>query len=216
MNGLDLSIVNLYKTYPGAEHHVFNGFCLDIKAGSLCAIIGPSGIGKTTLLNCISGLDCWESGSIYVGGQLVPINNPEASAIYRRKHIGIAFQQPYLMPEFTVEENLLMPFRITENLASHQKNWATNLLANVGLAHLSDRLPETLSSGQAARVGLIRSIIRRPSIWLLDEPTGNLDPATAKEVFKFLLNIHQELRPTTLLVTHNIAIAEQCEYIIKL
>jgi putative ABC transport system ATP-binding protein len=216
MNGLDLRIVNLHKTYPGAECPVFNGFCLDIKAGSLCAIIGPSGIGKTTLLNCISGLDHWELGSIYVGEQSIPTNNPEALALYRRKHIGMAFQQPYLMSEFTVEENLLIPFRIIGNVTSQQRNWVANLLTNMGLMHLANRFPETLSSGQAARIGLIRAIVRQPSIWLLDEPTGNLDPTTAKEVFQFLINIHQELRPTTLLVTHNIAIAERCEYIIKL
>jgi putative ABC transport system ATP-binding protein len=165
MTGLPLSVRNLHKTYAGAEHPVFDGFSLEVEAGSLCAVVGPSGVGKTTLLNCVAGLDHWESGSIQAGNQMVPMGQPEASALYRRAHVGLAFQQPHLLPEFTVEENLLMP---------------------------------------------------RPGLWLLDEPTGNLDPATAQEVFEFLLALHAELRPTTLLVTHNLALAERCGRIVRL
>jgi predicted ABC-type transport system involved in lysophospholipase L1 biosynthesis ATPase subunit len=90
------------------------------------------------------------------------------------------------------------------------------LLATVGLTGLAQRLPATLSGGQAARVGLIRALARRPGLWLLDEPTGNLDPATAQEVFEFLLELHAELGPTTLLVTHNPALAERCGRIVRL
>ena len=216
MSGLPLSIRNLHKTYAGAEHPVFDGFALEVEAGSLCAVVGPSGVGKTTLLNCIAGLDHWESGSIQAGNQSVPMGQPEASALYRRAHVGLAFQQPHLLPEFTVEENLLMPFRIAGDLEPGHHVWVAELLATVGLADLAHRLPGTLSGGQAARVGLVRALARRPGLWLLDEPTGNLDPATAMEVFAFLLNLHRELRPTTLLVTHNMALAERCARIVRL
>jgi putative ABC transport system ATP-binding protein len=216
MNGLPLSIRELHKTYAGAEHPVFDGFSLEVEAGALCAVVGVSGVGKTTLLNCIAGLDHWESGSILAGAQAVPMGQPEASALFRRANVGLAFQQPHLLPEFTVEENLLMPWRISGELLPEHHAWVRELLDTVGLAELGQRLPGTLSGGQAARVGLARALVRRPGLWLLDEPTGNLDPATAQEVFEFLLRLHRELQPTTLLVTHNPMLAERCGRIVRL
>ena len=216
MNGLPLSIRDLHKTYPGAERPVFDGFSLEVEAGSLCALVGVSGVGKTTLLNCVAGLDHWEGGTITAGNQVVPMGQPEASALFRRAHVGLAFQQPHLLPEFTVEENLGMPLRIAGDLGPQDHAWVAELLETVGLGGLGKRLPSTLSGGQAARVGLARALVRRPGLWLLDEPTGNLDPATAEEVFGFLLSLHRELRPTTLLVTHNPLLAERCGRIVRL
>jgi putative ABC transport system ATP-binding protein len=216
MNGLPLSIRDLHKTYPGAERPVFDGFCLEVEAGCLCALVGVSGVGKTTLLNCVAGLDHWEGGGIQAGNDPVPMGQPEASALFRRAHVGLAFQQPHLLPEFTVAENLSMPLRIKGDLTAQDHAWVQELLDTIGLADMGARLPSTLSGGQAARVGLARALVRRPSLWLLDEPTGNLDPATAEEVFGFLLRLHQELRPTTLLVTHNPMLAERCQRTVRL
>ena len=216
MNGLPLSIRDLHKTYAGADCPVFDGFSLEVEAGALCALVGVSGVGKTTLLNCVAGLDHWEGGTIQAGDQTVPMGQPEASALYRRAHVGLAFQQPHLLPEFTVEENLLMPIRIAGDLQPQDLAWVAELLDTVGLGDLAKRMPATLSGGQAARVGLARALVRRPGLWLLDEPTGNLDPRTAEEVFGFLLRLHRELRPTTLLVTHNPQLAERCERIVRL
>ncbi|HLO67669.1 MAG TPA: ABC transporter ATP-binding protein [Holophaga sp.] len=216
MTGLALSVRNLRKTYPGAEHPVFDGFSLEVDAGALCAVMGVSGVGKTTLLNCVAGLDRWEGGVIEAGGQEVPMGQPEAAALYRRAHVGLAFQQPHLLPEFTVEENLLMPMRIAGPLAPGDHAWVRELLETVGLGDLGHRMPATLSGGQAARVGLARALVRRPGLWLLDEPTGNLDPETGLEVFEFLLKLHRELRPTTLLVTHNPALAARCGRTVRL
>jgi putative ABC transport system ATP-binding protein len=216
VNGLPLSIHGLHKTFPGAEHPVFLGFDLEVEAGCLCAVVGVSGVGKTTLLNCIAALDHWDAGTIRAGDQDVPQGSPEAGALYRRAHIGLAFQQPHLLPEFTVEENLLMPLRIAGDLTPEGVAWVRELLDTVGLGDMATRLPSTLSGGQAARVGLARALVRRPGLWLLDEPTGNLDPATAVEVFEFLLRLHRELRPTTLLVTHNPSLAEQCDRTVRL
>lgn len=210
MTGQPLSVSKLHKTYPGAEHPVFHGYDLEVEAGGLCSVVGVSGVGKTTLLNCIAGLDTWEQGEIRVNGEPVPKGDPEALALYRRRHVGLAFQQPHLLPEFTVLENLVMPLRIEGNLTTEGEMWARSLLAQVGLADFADRLPSTLSGGQAARVGLARALIRKPSLWLLDEPTGNLDPETAVEVFEVLLKLHEELKPTTLMVTHNLDLAERC------
>lgn len=215
MIGEALSIQGLKKTYPDAEHPVFDGFSLDVEAGCLCALVGVSGVGKTTLLNCVAGLDRWEGGSIRIGEMAVP-ESVEDRSLYRREHIGLAFQQPHLLPEFTVRENLEMPFRIEGALTAGREEWIQKLLELVGLSHLSERLPNQLSSGQAARVGLARALVRKPALWLLDEPTGNLDPETADEAFALLLKLHQELRPTTLLVTHNPDLAGRCERTVRL
>lgn len=215
MIGLPLSIAGLHKTYPGNAHPVFDGFNLEVEPGSLCAVMGVSGVGKTTLLNCIAGLDHWESGAIRVDGAPVP-EGAEARALYRRRHVGLAFQQPHLLPEFTVRENLRMPLVIDGSPGASAEAWIAQLMVTVGLGDLGERLPAQLSGGQAARAGLARALVRRPALWLLDEPTGNLDPATAEEVFGFLLRLHAELRPTTLLVTHNPDLAARCERTVRL
>ena len=215
MIGQTLSIQGLHKTYPGNAHPVFDGFDLEVEAGSLCAIVGVSGVGKTTLLNCVAGLDHWESGGISVNREPVP-EGAEARALYRRRRVGLAFQQPHLLPEFTVLENLRMPLLIEGEVSDQAEAWIGELLATVGLGTLGERLPGQLSGGEAARVGLARALVRKPALWLLDEPTGNLDPATAEEVFGFLLSLHVELRPTTLLVTHNPGLAERCMRTVRL
>ena len=215
MIGQTLSIQGLHKTYPGNAHPVFDGFDLEVEAGSLCAVVGVSGVGKTTLLNCVAGLDHWESGGIYVNREPVP-EGSEARALYRRRRVGLAFQQPHLLPEFTVRENLRMPLLIDGDESPGAESWIGQLLTTVGLGHLGERMPGQLSGGEAARVGLVRALVRKPALWLLDEPTGNLDPATAEEVFGFLLSLHAELRPTTLLVTHNPGLAERCMRTVRL
>ena len=215
MIGQALSIHGLKKTYSDAEHPVFDGFSLEVEAGCLCALVGVSGVGKTTLLNCVAGLDRWEGGSIRIGQTAVP-HSAEDRSLYRREHVGLAFQQPHLLPEFTVRENLEMPFRIEGALTASREAWIYELLEMVSISDLAERLPNQLSSGQAARVGLARALVRKPALWLLDEPTGNLDPATADEAFALLLKLHQELRPTTLLVTHNPELAERCERTVRL
>ncbi|MEI6593113.1 MAG: ABC transporter ATP-binding protein [Holophagaceae bacterium] len=215
MIGQPLTVTDLHKTYPGNARPVFDGFSLDVEAGSLCAIVGVSGVGKTTLLNCIAGLDHWEGGSITVGDEAIPVG-AEARALFRRRRVGLAFQQPHLLPEFTVRENLRMPFLIDGNALPEGEAWISELLNTVGLDSLGERFPSQLSGGEAARVGLARALVRKPALWLLDEPTGNLDPATAEEVFGFLTRLHAELRPTTLLVTHNPGLAERCMRTVRL
>ncbi len=178
MIGQTLSIQALHKTYPGNAHPVFDNFTLEVEAGCLCAIVGVSGVGKTTLLNCVAGLDHWEAGGITVGGAPIP-EGAEARALYRRRSVGLAFQQPHLLPEFTVRENLCMPLLIEGEVASEAEAWIDRLLATVGLGGLGERMPGQLSGGEAARAGLARALVRKPALWLLDEPAGNLDPSTA-------------------------------------
>ncbi len=213
---LPLSIRDLHKTYAGSEHPVFDGFSLEVAAGELCAVMGASGVGKTTLLNCIAGLDHWEGGSIRVGGTALDPGDRMAMSLHRRASIGLAFQQPHLLPEFTLEENLALPLMLDGGPDATQRGWIRALLAVVGLADLAQRFPNQLSGGQAARGGLARALVRKPALWLLDEPTGNLDPQTAEEVFGFLLRLHADLMPTTLLVTHNPELAARCGRIVRL
>jgi putative ABC transport system ATP-binding protein len=214
--GQPLKIDSLHKTYQGAEHPVFAGYSLDLPGGVLCALVGVSGVGKTTLLNCIAALDTWNSGTIMVGEENVPKDDPLQGALYRRRKVGMAFQWPNLLPEFTVRENMEIPLRIDNSLGSTESDWCEKLLELVGLKDLMNRLPSQISGGQAARVGLARALVRRPALWLLDEPTGNLDPETAQEVFQVLQALHRELRPTTLVVTHNPTLAQGCERIEKI
>jgi putative ABC transport system ATP-binding protein len=209
-SGWALVVDGLHKTYPGAEHPVFRGYSLDMAEGGLCAIVGVSGVGKTTLLNCIAALDNWDSGTIMVGSEEVPKNDAAKGALYRRRKVGMAFQSPHLLPEFTLLENMEMPLRIDNALDGQGTAWCRQLLDLVGLQDLTGRLPSQVSGGQAARAGLARALVRRPALWLLDEPTGNLDPETALEVFQVLLALHKELCPTTLLVTHNPVLANSC------
>lgn len=213
---LPLSIRDLHKTYAGSEHPVFDGFSLEVEPGALCAVMGPSGVGKTTLLNCVAGLDHWEGGSIRVGEVALEPSDRTAMSLHRRARIGLAFQQPHLLPEFTLEENLALPLMLDGGPDAAQQTWIRDLLSVVGLADLAHRFPNQLSGGQAARGGLARALVRRPALWLLDEPTGNLDPQTAEEVFGFLLRLHADLKPTTLLVTHNPELAGRCERIVHL
>ncbi len=216
MIGQDLSIRDLHKTYPGAEHPVFSGLHLEVAAGTLCALVGVSGVGKTTLLNCVAALDRWDRGTLSLGGEPVPMGDPTRGSLWRRHRIGLAFQSPHLLPEFTVRENLRLPLLVEGAVTEAQEAWISELLDTVGLGALDQRHPNQLSGGQAARVGLVRALVRKPALWLMDEPTGNLDPETAEEVFAFLLKLHGELRPTTLLVTHNPALAARCERTVRL
>lgn len=216
MIGQELAVQNLHKTYGGAERPVFDGFSLEVAAGCLCAVVGVSGVGKTTLLNCIAGLDHWEAGEIRVGGKPLPGGDKHALALYRRNLVGLAFQHPHLLPEFTVLENLLMPLRLDREPAEPDLGWVRGLLRTVGLEGLEGRFPNQLSVGQGARAGLVRALVRKPALWLLDEPTGNLDPATTEEVFTLLLRLQGEWKPTTLLVTHNHLLAERCDRTVQL
>jgi ABC-type lipoprotein export system ATPase subunit len=216
MIGQDLVLEGLHKTYQGAEHPVFDGFDLTVEAGTLCAVVGVSGVGKTTLLNCVAALDRWEGGRITIGGQAVPQGNPGAGSLYRRAKVGLAFQAPHLLPEFTLRENLRLPLLVAGPVSAEQEAWIGQLLDSVGLGDLKHRFPNQLSGGQAARAGFARALVRRPALWLLDEPTGNLDPETAEEVFAVLLRLQRELRPTTLMVTHNLDLAGRCDRTVRL
>jgi putative ABC transport system ATP-binding protein len=202
---LRVDVQQLSKRYPGSERPVLNNFSMALTPGSLNALVGPSGVGKTTLLNCLSGLDGWQSGSIHLGSI--------SSSLFRRQYIGLTFQDPRLLPEFTALENVLIPMKLD---GDWDEAWGKSLLHEVGCEGLADRFPHQLSGGQASRIGLARAMVRKPSLWLLDEPTGNLDPLTADLITSFIQKLHQHLKPTTLIVTHNQTLAQVCQHQISL
>lgn len=210
---LRVDVQQLSKRYPGSERPVLNNFSMALTPGSLNALVGPSGVGKTTLLNCLSGLDGWQSGSIHLGSHLMNPSDSISSSLFRRQYIGLTFQDPRLLPEFTVLENVLIPMKLD---GDWDEAWGKSLLHEVGCEGLADRFPHQLSGGQASRVGLARAMVRKPSLWLLDEPTGNLDPLTADLITSFIQKLHQHLKPTTLIVTHNQTLAQACQHQISL
>lgn len=210
---LQVEVQQLSKRYPGSERPVLNNFSMALTPGSLNALVGPSGVGKTTLLNCLSGLDGWQSGSIHLGSHLMNPSDSIASSLFRRQYIGLTFQDPRLLPEFTVLENVLIPMKLD---GDWDEAWGKSLLHEVGCEGLADRFPHQLSGGQASRIGLARAMVRKPSLWLLDEPTGNLDPLTADLITGFIQKLHQHLKPTTLIVTHNQTLAQVCQRQISL
>jgi len=210
---LRVDVQQLSKRYPGSERPVLNNFSMALTPGSLNALVGPSGVGKTTLLNCLSGLDGWQSGSIHLGSHLMNPSDSISSSLFRRQYIGLTFQDPRLLPEFTVLENVLIPMKLD---GDWDEAWGKSLLHEVGCEGLADRFPHQLSGGQASRIGLARATVRKPSLWLLDEPTGNLDPLTADLITSFIQKLHQHLKPTTLIVTHNQTLAQVCQHQISL
>ncbi|MFZ9361982.1 MAG: ABC transporter ATP-binding protein [Holophagaceae bacterium] len=210
---LRVDVQQLSKRYPGSERPVLNNFSMALTPGSLNALVGPSGVGKTTLLNCLSGLDGWQSGSIHLGSHLMNPSDSISSSLFRRQYIGLTFQDPRLLPEFTVLENVLIPMKLD---GDWDEAWGKSLLHEVGCEGLADRFPHQLSGGQASRIGLARAMVRKPSLWLLDEPTGNLDPLTADLITSFIQKLHQHLKPTTLIVTHNQTLAQACQHQISL
>lgn len=210
---LRVDVQQLSKRYPGSERPVLNNFSMALTPGSLNALVGPSGVGKTTLLNCLSGLDGWQSGSIHLGSHLMNPSDSISSSLFRRQYIGLTFQDPRLLPEFTVLENVLIPMKFD---GDWDEAWGKSLLHEVGCEGLADRFPHQLSGGQASRIGLARAMVRKPSLWLLDEPTGNLDPLTADLITSFIKKLHQHLKPTTLIVTHNQTLAQVCQHQISL
>jgi len=210
---LRVDVQQLSKRYPGSERPVLNNFSMALTPGSLNALVGPSGVGKTTLLNCLSGLDGWQSGSIHLGSHLMNPSDSISSSLFRRQYIGLTFQDPRLLPEFTVLENVLIPMKFD---GDWDEAWGKSLLHEVGCEGLADRFPHQLSGGQASRIGLARAMVRKPSLWLLDEPTGNLDPLTADLITSFIQKLHQHLKPTTLIVTHNQTLAQACQHQISL
>ncbi|MGB2242177.1 MAG: ABC transporter ATP-binding protein [Porticoccaceae bacterium] len=214
-----LKATNLHRDYQQGDSdavlRVIKGIDLEIAQGEKLAIIGVSGSGKSTLLNLMGGLDNPSQGSVVLKGKDWAALDPSQRAAWRNQHIGFVYQFHHLLDEFTALENVSLPSLIAAD-SKDTECYAKELLARVGLAERLHHRPSELSGGERQRVAIARALARKPSLVLMDEPTGNLDPKTAESVLKLLLELNEELRISFVVVTHDPHIAQQLDRTISL
>lgn len=211
-------IENLAKVYRSGDKDlvIFHDLALEIAAGEQVAIIGESGAGKSTLLHLISGLDKPSAGAIYYKNSNI-IGLPEvALSDFRNREIGYVWQQHHLLPEFSAAENVSMPLRIRGESSAKASVRAQASLEEVGLGNRAHHRSGELSGGEQQRIAIARALTADPSLLLADEPTGNLDEGTGQMIFDLLGEIRRRRNLTTILVTHNLQFARQCDRVLKL
>jgi len=200
-----------------AKHYgdvaVFRDVSLAVAAGEFVAIVGESGVGKSTLLNCLAGLDHWDAGRIVVDGTDLASLGDEGRALLRRAKLGFVFQAFHVLPHLDVAQNVGLPLLL---LGRPDDARVAGMLEAVGLAGLGSRLPQELSGGQLQRVAIARALVHRPRLLLADEPTGNLDPATAARVMEVLRSQARASGAALVLVTHSSAAAAQADRVLQL
>ncbi len=167
------------------------------------ALLGRSGCGKTTLLNLVSGIDLPDAGSINIKGQDITALNETDRTLFRRENIGFIFQFFNLIPTLTVLENLLLPLELTQKNTIQGKQYALDLLREVGLSHRAGSFPEALSGGEQQRVAIVRALVHEPALILADEPTGNLDSETSEQILSLLDSLLKKTQASLLMVTHS-------------
>mgnify|MGYP001598846226 FL=1 len=208
---MSLQIQGLGKNY--GDTVVFANATLQVAPGEFVAIVGESGVGKSTLLNCMAGLDSWDSGSVVVDGVDLGTLDDEARALWRRKNVGFIFQAFHVLPHLDVAQNVALPLML---LGQNDPARVDQLLQAVGLGGLGARLPQELSGGQLQRVAIARAVVHRPTLLLADEPTGNLDPTTAARTMDLLVTQTREHGASMVLVTHSEAAAARADRVVRL
>ncbi len=198
----------------GREVTVLADVSLEVPPGQFLAIAGPSGSGKSTLLGLIAGLDQPSAGRIEVAGVDVTALDEDGLARFRRDHVGYVFQSFHLLPTLTAQENVAVPLELAGEADAAPR--AVALLAEVGLADRAHHYPVQLSGGEQQRVAVARAMARRPALLLADEPTGNLDSATGKQIIELLVGLNRRLGSTLVLVTHDAALAAHADRVITL
>ena len=210
-----LSARNL-KKYYGAEDNLtkaLDGVDLDVEQGEFVSIIGASGSGKSTLLNMIGGLDVPTSGQVCIGGKEIGKMKPDELTVFRRKNIGFIFQNYNLIPVLNVLENITLPIEMDGK--KPDESFIEQIIELLGLTEKVYKMPSQLSGGQQQRVAIARAIAQAPPIILADEPTGNLDSNSTREIMDILKGLHEEGR-TVILITHDNDIAAQAKRVVKI
>ncbi|MBB6560396.1 putative ABC transport system ATP-binding protein [Acidovorax soli] len=206
-----LIVRGLGKHY--GEAPVFAGVDFAVQPGEFVAIVGDSGVGKSTLLNCLAGLDTWDAGRITHGDTDLSTLDDTARALWRRAQVGFVFQAFHVLPHLDVAQNVALPLML---LGQSDAARVQQMLAAVGLEGLGERLPQQLSGGQLQRVAIARALVHRPALLLADEPTGNLDPSTAARVMDLLLAQTRGHGASLVLVTHSDTAAARADRVLRL
>jgi lipoprotein-releasing system ATP-binding protein len=210
--------VGLNKSYSvaGNRLHVLRDLDLAVEQGEMVAIVGASGVGKSTLLHVLGGLDRADSGRVQVGEFELSVSGDDDLVAFRNRHVGFVFQFHHLLPEFSAVENAAMPLRIARVPMVEARPHAEALLRQVGLGERLDHRPGMLSGGEQQRVAVARALVMKPSLLLADEPTGDLDEGTADALHALLREMHASFGLTAIIATHNSRLAQQCDRIFRL
>ena len=213
-----LRVLHVYKYYIRGEERieVLQDLCLEVPTGEFLAIMGPSGSGKTTLLNLIAGLDRPSEGEVWVGQRLISAMSESELTRWRTRNIGFIFQFYHLIPVLTAYENVELPLLLLPLSAAERRERVELVLELVGLADRMRHRPGQLSGGQQQRVGIARAIVTDPTLIVADEPTGDLDARSAREILDLMQELHQSLGKTIILVTHDPRAAERAQRIVHL
>lgn len=209
---------SLSKTYRNAEVpvRVLESLDLAVEKGEMLAIVGPSGIGKSTLLHLLGGLDRPDTGAIHVDGRELTAMSNDEMARFRNRSVGFVFQFHHLLPEFTAVENVAMPGWIGRIPRQEALDRAAALLAELGLEARGRHFPNQLSGGEQQRVAIARALATEPLLFLADEPTGNLDLETSERVFDLMRDCHVKRGLTSVIVTHNPELAARCDRVFEM
>ena len=200
----------------GSELRILQGVDLRVEPGEVVAIIGASGVGKSTLLHLLGALDRPTKGEVLVGGRELSGMDPESLAVIRNRHIGFVFQFHHLLRDFSALENVAFPRRIRGASEGEARERARALLDSVGLSERLDHLPTQLSGGEQQRVAVARALANDPLVVLADEPSGNLDASTSQELHELLFRLREEKGTSMVLVTHNLELAGRSDRVMEL
>ena len=217
MNNL-IRVVDLHKSYYDGltELPVLKGVNLEVKKAEIVAIVGASGVGKSTLLHLLGGLDRPTEGTIFYEGEDIFTLNDQELDRFRNEEIGYVFQFHHLLPEFTALENVAMPGLIAREKSDVAYDQAKELLEYVGLGERLEHHPSELSGGERQRVAIARALVNQPKVMLADEPTGNLDQKTSEAVHDLLWTLNDQFNQTFIIVTHNQTLAQRADRVIQL